>query len=523
MPRFGLGLLTLVAGLSLALAAAPALATEDDDDEGSGVSVDVSLGGEGDAAAGNRPTHRPFNLHFAIGGSFALGDDLENHDKPLDDKGGQGTVGLDFVMIEPLAFSILGGFNAFAGGPDNAMRNVFIGAGLRLRLFADYNGAALDDGTIWGNLWIDAHINYDNYLYEHHGGYNIGLGYEFAIAKDFNMGPYVRFHHVPWGDGLNFQMLSIGLAISLGGKFRPDDQDGDGLNDDVDECPTEPEDKDGFEDEDGCPDTDNDEDGVLDVDDECPDLAGVAELNGCPDYDIDGDGIKNDDDQCPEEAEDKDEFEDEDGCPDPDNDGDGVLDGDDQCPTEVEDKDGFEDEDGCPDPDNDGDGIPDADDQCPLEAETKNGQDDEDGCPDLVRVVGNQIKILQKVYFATNKDTILEKSFPVLEEVAAVIVAKKDIKVRVEGHTDSKGSDKKNMDLSQRRAASVVKFLADKGVEEERLTAEGKGETMPIADNKRSAGRAENRRVEFHIIAPEPPPEEEAPAEEAPAEEAAEE
>src|SRR5690606_28916606 len=74
------------------------------------------------------------------------------------------------------------------------------------------------------------------------------------------------------------------------------------------------------------------------------------------DDDPDKDGIKGEMDQCPDDAEDKDNFQDEDGCPDPDNDGDGVPDESDQCPTEAEDKDNFQDEDGCPDPDNDGDG-----------------------------------------------------------------------------------------------------------------------------------------------------------------------
>jgi hypothetical protein len=76
------------------------------------------------------------------------------------------------------------------------------------------------------------------------------------------------------------------------------------------------------------------------------------------DKDTDGDGIPDSLDKCPNEPEDKDGFQDEDGCPDPDNDGDGILDKDDKCPNEPEDKDGFQDEDGCPDPDNDGDGIP---------------------------------------------------------------------------------------------------------------------------------------------------------------------
>ncbi|MCX5744191.1 MAG: OmpA family protein, partial [Proteobacteria bacterium] len=107
------------------------------------------------------------------------------------------------------------------------------------------------------------------------------------------------------------------------------DTDGDGLLDDVDRCPTVAEDKDGFEDTDGCADPDNDQDGVPDTDDECRDIAGKLELKGCPD--TDGDGLPDAVDKCPTEAEDKDAFEDDDGCPELDNDKDGVVDAADNC------------------------------------------------------------------------------------------------------------------------------------------------------------------------------------------------
>ena len=84
--------------------------------------------------------------------------------------------------------------------------------------------------------------------------------------------------------------------------------------------------------------------------------------------DNDGDGIPDNVDKCPTDPEDKDGFQDEDGCPDPDNDGDGIPDKRDKCPNEPEDKDGFQDDDGCPDPDNDGDGIADDDRQVPERA-----------------------------------------------------------------------------------------------------------------------------------------------------------
>ena len=101
-----------------------------------------------------------------------------------------------------------------------------------------------------------------------------------------------------------------------------------------------------------------------------------------PTEDSDHDGILDVRDRCPALAEDKDGFEDDDGCPDPDNDGDLVPDARDKCPNAPEDADGYDDADGCPDVDNDHDGIPDARDACPAQPETINGFDDDDGCPD---------------------------------------------------------------------------------------------------------------------------------------------
>src|SRR5262249_37441269 len=127
----------------------------------------------------------------------------------------------------------------------------------------------------------------------------------------------------------------------LGFVFEPSigDRDGDGIPDDEDKCPDQPEDFDGFQDVDGCPDPDNDKDGILDKDDRCPNSP----------EDFDGD-------------------QDQDGCPegsDGDRDHDGILDSHDKCPDQPEDRDGFQDADGCPDPDNDNAGIPDVRHQCP--------------------------------------------------------------------------------------------------------------------------------------------------------------
>ncbi len=286
------------------------------------------------------------------------------------------------------------------------------------------------------------------------------------------------------------------------------DKDADGILNEEDSCPTDPEDADGFEDADGCPDPDNDGDGIEDEDDECPmdpeDVDGFEDEDGCPDPDNDGDGVLDADDNCPTDPEDVDGFEDADGCPDPDNDGDGVLDADDKCPTDPEDVDEFEDADGCPDPDNDGDGILDVDDKCPNEKEVFNGFEDEDGCPDkgaqLVEVKKDKIQINEKIQFATNSDKIVGgRSFEILDAVFAVLDADQGMKVRIEGHTDTRGKRKHNMKLSKRRARSVKRYLEKKGVDGERMKPVGLGPDEPISSNATKAGRATNRRVEFHI------------------------
>jgi OmpA-OmpF porin, OOP family len=295
------------------------------------------------------------------------------------------------------------------------------------------------------------------------------------------------------------------LRAFIGIVFEPSvgDRDGDGIKDDLDRCPDAPEDFDGWEDEDGCPDPDNDHDGIPDELDRCPDIPGVAANDGCPEGnpgDRDGDGIPDELDRCPDDPEDKDGFEDEDGCPDPDNDRDGILDVDDLCPNEPEDFDGFEDHDGCPDPDNDHDRIPDKDDRCPNEPETYNGYQDADGCPDhsvVARVEGG-ITTLQPINFEYDRAVIKPDSYYILDAVVATMNGYPDIElIEVQGHTDERGDDDYNLDLSRRRAAAVVAYLVEHGVDPKRLTSRGYGETQPIDARHDEAAWALNRRVSF--------------------------
>jgi len=178
-------------------------------------------------------------------------------------------------------------------------------------------------------------------------------------------------------------------VAAIGWAPREHDMDHDGVKDDLDGCPEIPEDRDGFEDSDGCPEIDNDDDGILDKEDACPNVAGVASAdskkNGCPLADQDGDGVEDAVDTCPKEKGERTNDPKTNGCPVRDSDGDGVPDSLDKCPGQAEDKDGFQDDDGCPDPDNDGDGIADRDDACPNAAGEPSTDPAKNGCPNADR------------------------------------------------------------------------------------------------------------------------------------------
>lgn len=303
------------------------------------------------------------------------------------------------------------------------------------------------------------------------------------------------------------------VRLVLGFVYEPSigDRDGDGYKDDQDKCPDEPEDFDGFKDEDGCPEPDNDNDGILDVNDRCPnvpeDFDGDHDTDGCPDIsrdgDRDGDGIPDSKDKCPDDPEDKDGYQDQDGCPEPDNDHDGIPDKQDSCPDDAEDKDKFEDADGCPDPDNDKDQIPDVKDKCPNDPETYNGFEDQDGCPDKGKVIieGNDIVILDKVQFETGSAKILPASFSILDAVAATLKGHPEFLVlEVAGHADERSTDDYNLNLTRLRAASVMEALKSRGVGSNRLVSQGYGEYCPLDNASNPTAWEKNRRVEFKVV-----------------------
>ncbi len=298
--------------------------------------------------------------------------------------------------------------------------------------------------------------------------------------------------------------------VVLKGCLPAADRDKDGIPDATDRCP---DDK-GMKEYKGCPDKDGDT--IPDIDDKCPDVKGKVELNGClPAADRDKDGIPDATDRCPDDKGMK-EYK---GCPDkdgdtipdiddrcsddkgpvelkgcPDGDGDKVPDIDDMCPE----KPGVIEKKGCPViVDKDGDGILDKDDKCPDVPGVK----EEKGCPKkykLIVVTNKKIELKQMVFFSTGKAVIQRKSYSMLKEVADAIKNAPSIKkVIIEGHTDSSGSRKINLKLSQKRADAVREFLVDEGVDGSKLESIGYGPDKPISSNRTRAGRAKNRRVEF--------------------------
>lgn len=252
-------------------------------------------------------------------------------------------------------------------------------------------------------------------------------------------------------------VAGLGFQYSWGGSpvRRVVDTDGDGVTDDIDKCPGTP--------------------------------AGTAvDSSGCPlPQDDDGDGVTNDIDKCPGTPAGA--KVDASGC-EIDSDGDGVGDGRDQCPNTPA---GAKvDERGC-ELDTDGDGVVDSQDKCPDTP--KGDRVDATGCS-----FKEEIK-LPGVVFETNSAELKPESLPVLEGAIATLKRYPEINIEVAGHTDSRGSDAFNLDLSARRAESVLKYLHDGGVTNA-LKSRGYGERQPVGSNNTEDGRQQNRRVVLRVL-----------------------
>ena len=260
-------------------------------------------------------------------------------------------------------------------------------------------------------------------------------------------------------------VLGAGLVYAFGG--RPPDSDGDGVPDKRDKCPDTPH---------GC----------------------KVDANGCP-IDSDGDGVCDGIDQCPNTPAGA--KVDAKGCP-TDSDGDGVYDGIDQCPDSP--KGCVVDAKGCP-VDSDGDGVCDGIDQCPNTP--AGAKVDAKGCP--IPVSEKETELLDtgtirlnNVQFETAKWDIKPESYPVLDEVGTILVKWPQLRIEIGGHTDWRGSELYNQQLSEKRARAVLEYLTAKfsALNPSQYSARGYGEIKPIASNKTASGMAQNRRVEFRVL-----------------------
>jgi outer membrane protein OmpA-like peptidoglycan-associated protein len=253
------------------------------------------------------------------------------------------------------------------------------------------------------------------------------------------------------------------------------DEDGDGVPDKKDKCPGTPP---GVAvDENGCP-LDRDGDGVPDYKDDCPDQAGDPKFNGCPD--TDGDGIPDKDDDCPTVAG-LAKFK---GCPDTDEDG--VPDPKDKCPGTP--KGCPVDASGCP-LDSDGDGVIDCEDKCPNEKGTK----ENNGCPDWTNID------IATLYFDLDKADLRPETKAELDKLVQTLSASKEYNMVVGGHACDLGTNKHNMELSEKRAQEVVKYLLSKGVNNAYVGSHNYGEEKPAVPNTDETNRQKNRRVEWEV------------------------
>ncbi len=339
------------------------------------------------------------------------------------------------------------------------------------------------------------------------------LQFPLGIGIDFRLGQGVYFtaesqYRYALSDYRSNIQHSLGFMFEFGAPevkkpvvLPPADSDGDGIIDKDDKCPNVK----GLAALSGCPDTDGD--GIADGEDKCPNVKGTMALSGCPD--TDGDGITDAEDKCPNEKgplsnagcpvkdRDGDGYNDDiDDCPDikgtvngcPDADGDGTIDPKDQCPNVK----GPLELNGCPD--SDGDGLADKNDKCPKKAGPRSNK----GCPVMKKEDKTRLaNITKNIQFNTGKTTLKPASKAILDEIAGLMIKYPDYNLSISGHTDSVGSAESNQKLSEGRAKTCYDYLRNKGISADRMSYAGYGETQPIADNMYKEGRKQNRRVEF--------------------------
>lgn len=136
-------------------------------------------------------------------------------------------------------------------------------------------------------------------------------------------------------------------------------------------------------------------------------------------------------------------------------------------------------------------------DKCPEEPEDYDGYQDDDGCLDYVPQPPSKFFVLEGVNFEPGTATITQESHLSLIKIVKIMETFKEVSFKIVGHTDNTGSKEKNKRLSADRAAAVKNFLVKKGISGSRIESSGMGGSQPVASNKTSEGRAQNRRIEF--------------------------
>lgn len=426
-----------------------------------------------------------------------------------------GRVAFNFIDALSLQLSVHNGFFFTSIAGRELGRTLAFQGGLRLEPMI---------GRV-GRIWLDGNAGLVLTGAQQRFGFDAGLGFEFQAASVFAIGPFARFHFVQYDPQVNVasdaMFLSFGVSFTLRAPrpsqpvAPPPDTDGDGVLDADDQCVDVPQGDQPDPTRRGCPQNDRDRDGVLDPVDQCVDVPRGDHPDparaGCPLEDTDRDGVYNNEDQCVDVAQGEHPDPERRGCPDGDDDGDGVLNHGDQCRNVPQGINPDPERVGCPLPDRDRDNVPDPTDHCPDQAGAPHPDPNRNGCPTVVTFDGTSIRLTNPVYFATNRDVILPRSFPVLTAVGDVLRAVPQVRrVSIEGHTDDVGNDAANLDLSNRRAQSVMRWLVEHGIDASRLEAHGFGETRPLRSIDGLRGRAlrdarsQNRRVDFTVVDPRP-------------------
>jgi outer membrane protein OmpA-like peptidoglycan-associated protein len=352
-----------------------------------------------------------------------------------------------------------------------------------------------------GRFFIDGNVGPSFTGLSRRIGFDAGVGFEFDVSRVFSIGPVLRYGQViqpeTLSDGTEQRFPQDARYVALGASLAWRAARDEESSDDGHERTRRPR------------ATDHDNDGILDSDDQCPtvpvsDHPDPARV-GCPDNDTDSDSVFDAHDQCPSVPRGEHPDPDRVGCPDGDSDNDTISDHNDLCPGVPQGPRPDAARPGCPEADADRDGLTNSVDRCPDRPETFNNFEDDDGCPDrppLVTLADGVIRILGTINFVTGSDRIVgRQSFDILDALVAIMAAHAEIaRAEVQGHTDDRGDRRYNLELSQRRANAVRLYLIEHGIGSARIEARGYGMDRPQVPNTNATSRAQNRRVEMHVL-----------------------